>query len=141
MKLEIVEDLNEAQILDLIKLFSKEWWSYYRTSEDVRKMLQNTDLIIAIFDEETGQLIAFSRVLTDFVYRAMIYDVIVKESHRHQGLGTRVINSIIRHPALISVEHIELQTQPELISYYENLGFSKDIVGSMRTLRIVNKTF
>jgi len=139
LNLEIVEKLSESQTLELMELFSKEWWSNNRKSDDVRRMLQKTDLIIGMIDKDSGQLVAFSRILTDFVYRAMIYDVIVRKSFRHKELGSELIKLIVRHPLLKSVEYIELQTQPDLISYYEQFGFSKSIVGCMHTLRIVNK--
>ena len=72
-------------------------------------------------------MIGFTRVLTDFVYRATIYDVIVKPTHRKIGLGTRLIDAVVNHPKLASVEQIALYCLPEMIPFYERWDFTANI--------------
>jgi hypothetical protein len=80
-KYRIVEILTESQVSDLMDLYKNEFWSDKRTRDDVVKMLASTDVIIGLVDE-CDRLIGITRVLTDFVYRAMIFDVIIKPTHR-----------------------------------------------------------
>lgn len=87
MKIEAIAQLTETQIQDLHQLYQWTWWGKERTLPDIQKMLQNTDLIVAFCEVKTEKLVAFARVLTDYVYRAVIWDVIVAESYRKQGLG------------------------------------------------------
>ncbi|UCE38971.1 MAG: GNAT family N-acetyltransferase [Thermoplasmata archaeon] len=138
MNIEIVEKLNDSQIKNLYELFSNERWTKHRKPNDIRKMIEKSDMIIGIVEKDTGKLLAFSRILTDFIYRAMIYDVMVNQSYRKKGLGRTLMKSIVNHPLLMSIEYIEIQCEPEMISFYEQFGFDKDIVGSMHTLRIVH---
>ncbi len=48
-------------------------------------MLVHCDLIIACCDMQ-DRVIGFARVLTDYTFKALIFDVIVDESDRGQGL-------------------------------------------------------
>ena len=107
MTYQILANLTENQISELLELYKSEFWSYKRTREDVVKMLAGSDIIVGLVDENE-QLIGFSRVLTDFVYRATIYDVIIKPTHRKMGLGAKLIDTVINHPELASVEQIAL---------------------------------
>lgn len=132
-KYRIVETLTESQVSDLMELYKNEFWSDKRTREDVVKMLATTDVIIGLVDED-DRLIAFTRVITDFVYRAMIFDVIVKPTHRKTGLGAKLIDAVVNHPQLQAVESISLSCLPPMMSFYERWGFTDDL-GEIKLMR------
>lgn len=127
MALRLVDKLNDKQVEELWALYQREWWTESRRREDVRRMLAGTGMVIALEDSETGELVAFSRVLTDGVYRAHLFDVIVKESHRGRGLGQAVIDAVLEHPVLSRVEKIILSCRTELVPFYERWGFTTDL--------------
>lgn len=116
--------LNSAQVEQLWRLYQSEWWSRGRKLSDTRRVVENSDLIFAFSDPETGELAAFARVLTDFVYKALIFDVIVEPSRRKLGLGRRLVDAIVSSPALLFVETLELYCRPELIPFYEQWDFT-----------------
>jgi predicted GNAT family N-acyltransferase len=132
-KYRIVETLTESQVSDLMDLYKNEFWSDKRTREDVVKMLASTDVIIGLVDE-CDRLIGITRVLTDFVYRAMIFDVIIKPAHRKRGLGAKLMDAVLNHPKLQTVEHLYLNCLPNMMPFYERWGFSDD-VGGLKFLR------
>ena len=132
-KYRIVETVTESQVSDLMDLYKNEFWSDKRTQEDVVKMLASTDVIIGLVDE-CDRLIGITRVLTDFVYRAMIFDVIIKPTHRKMGLGAKLMDAVLNHPRLQTVEHFYLNCLPNMIPFYERWGFSDD-VGEIKFLR------
>jgi GNAT superfamily N-acetyltransferase len=121
--------LNEQQIRDLHELYQEEWWTKGRSLSDVRIMLQRSDFLVAFCNEPDGHLVAFARVLTDMVFKAFIFDVIVAPKHRDEGLGRRLIERILQHSDLRNVTHFELYCLPELVPFYEKLGFSTDVSG------------
>ena len=129
----IVETLTESQVSDLMDLYKNEFWSDKRTREGVVKMLAATDVIIGLVDE-SDRLIAFTRVITDFVYRAMIFDVIVKPTHRKTGLGAKLMDAVLNHPKLQTVESFALNCLPNMMPFYERWGFTDD-VGEIKFLR------
>jgi predicted GNAT family N-acyltransferase len=125
MNYKIVNQLTEQQIYQLVELYKNEFWSKDRTYTGVSKMLDHSDIIVAFVDEN-AQLIAFARVLTDFVYRATIYDVIVKPTHRKMGLGVNLLDEIVNHPQLKNVEVIALYCLTGMIDFYQRWGFASD---------------
>ena len=69
------------------------------------------------------QLVGFGRVLTDYVYRASIWDVIVDPEYQGQDIGTQIMEKILHHPSLKRVELFWLCTRDKQ-TFYEKLGFS-----------------
>ncbi|MEG3840357.1 GNAT family N-acetyltransferase [Microcoleus sp. herbarium14] len=129
----IVETLTENQVSDLMELYKNEFWCDKRNREDVVKMLAATDVIIGLVDED-DRLIAFTRVITDFVYRATVFDVIVKPTHRKTGLGAKLMDAVVNHPKLQTVETLGLHCLPKMIPFYERWGFTDD-VGEMKFMK------
>ncbi|MGL5080291.1 MAG: GNAT family N-acetyltransferase [Microcoleaceae cyanobacterium] len=101
-----LDTLTTVQVEVLHRLYQETWWSQGRTLADIHKMLSNSDYLFGICETRTQQLVAFARVLTDRVYRALIFDVIVAADYRHQGLGRSLIERIISHPDLSQVESL-----------------------------------
>lgn len=128
------ERLSESQIQDLWTLYQSEWWTKGREMADVRCMLEHSDIIIGLCEPATKRLVAFARVLTDYVYKALIFDVIVDAPHRGSGLGQALLDAIVGHPELQRVRHWELYCLPELIPFYERWGFTEDL-GGLRFMR------
>jgi predicted GNAT family N-acyltransferase len=126
MAVRLIERLSDKQVEELTALYQKEWWSQGRQLDDVRRMLVGTDLVFAFEDTPSGELVAFARVLTDTVYRAYLFDVIVKESHRGQGLGKAIVEAVLKHPSLATIEKLYLWCRPELMPFYEEFGFTID---------------
>jgi GNAT superfamily N-acetyltransferase len=118
-----ITTLTDKQIEQLHELCQHEWWSQGRTLFDVRKMLLNSDYIFGICETHSQKLVAFSRVLSDRVYRAIVYDVIVAADYRSKGLGLLLIEQIVLHPELSKVERIHLFCLPETIPFYQKSGF------------------
>jgi GNAT superfamily N-acetyltransferase len=135
-ELQFVSRLTSEHIEQLWRMYQGEWWSRGRKLEDIRRVVEHSDLIFAFCDPETGQLVAFARVLTDFVYKAFIFDVIVERRRRELGLGRMLLDAITAHPALLFVEHMELYYRDEMVPFYEKWGFT----ASLPALRFMRKT-
>ncbi len=120
-----VDALSESQIEDLHKLYQGEWWTRDRTLDDVRKMLDGTRIVVGFAEAKTGRLIAFVRVVTDYIYKALVLDVIVDPAHRKTGLGRDLMDAVVAHPALASVGHFDLYCRPELVPFYRQWRFEE----------------
>lgn len=105
----------------LIRLYRQAPWAKDRTVEETRRMLEQTDLVLSAWDGD--RLVGFGRVLTDYVYRASIWDVIVDANYQGQDIGTQIMQRILHHPALSRVELFWLCTRDKQ-AFYEKLGFS-----------------
>ncbi len=105
----------------LLPLFEQAPWAHGRTVIETAEMLRQTDLFITAWDD--NRVIGCGRVLTDYVYRASIWDVIVDAAYQGQDVGTEIMHRILNHPALHRVELFWLCTRDKH-AFYENLGFS-----------------
>jgi ribosomal protein S18 acetylase RimI-like enzyme len=113
------KDIDPAQ---LVALYRQAPWANTRSIADAGEMLTHTDVAITAWDR--SRLVGFGRVLTDFVYRASIWDIIVDTTYQGQDIGTQIIQRILEHPDLKRVELFWLCTRSP--GFYEKLGFSSN---------------
>ena len=132
-QMRVVHDLDENQITQLHAFYECEWWTAGRSLEDTRRCVKGSQVCIGLVDD-ADDLIGFVRVITDFTFKALIFDVIVAEAHRGRGLGDRLIELVLAHPELVRIRNFELYCLPEVGPFYERHGFSTD-VGGVRLMR------
>jgi len=133
--LSVVHTLDDRQIEQLHKLYQTEWWTKGRSLDDTRQCVRGSQVCVGLVDS-AGNLQAFARVITDFIFKAVIFDVIVAGAARKGGLGGRLLEVITRHDRLRRVKHIELYCLPERFAFYQRHGFSEN-VGELRLMRVV----
>ncbi len=134
--MKIVEKLNQKYLQQLHNLYSQEWWCKDRTLIQTQKVVENSSLIVGIIDKYDN-LIAFARVLSDFTFKAFIFDVIVAKEHRGKGLSDKLISAILNHNKLKNIETIELYCLPEMKLLYAKYGF-KEVDGLCFLTRIMH---
>ncbi|HEU4963329.1 MAG TPA: GNAT family N-acetyltransferase [Bacilli bacterium] len=135
MALELIQRLTSEQVKELHLLFQKEWWTRGRTLTDVRKMVEHSDLMIGFCDPERDRrLVAFTRVLTDRVYKALLLDLIVDDAYRGQHVGRALMEAVMQHEVVQGVKHVELYCRPEMMPFYERWGFTTEL-GELEFMR------
>ncbi len=122
--MKVVTQLKQKQIEQLFHLYRNEWWCKERTLIQTQKVVENSSLIFGIVDNN-DTLIAFARVLSDFTFKAFIFDVIVDKAHRGKGLSDKLLSAIINHSKLQNIETIELYCLPEMKPLYAKYGFKE----------------
>ncbi len=105
----------------LLALFEQADWARGRSVNDIQRMLTETDLLISAWDGI--QLVGVGRVLTDYVYRASIWDVIVDVNYQDRDIGKGLVQGILTHASLARVELFWLCTR-RYQGFYTSLGFS-----------------
>lgn len=125
MTVEVVDEFDSEHVSELVQLYDQYHWWDDRTSDTIRRMIEHTDVLVGLRDTRSKELVAAGRVLTDFVYYAKIYDVIVTETHRGDGLGRKLVTAIVGHPVLDSVSALTLDCRSGLIPFYEKCGFTQ----------------
>ena len=135
LQLEFVSRLTREHIEQLWRLYQGESWGRGRRLQDIKRMVENSDLIFAFCDPETRRLVAFARVLTDYVYKAVVFDIIIDRRPPNPGIGRMLLDAITSHPALLFIEHIELCCRDEMVVFYKKWGFTADL----RNLRLMRR--
>ncbi len=134
--MNVILELSEKHIEQLHALYQAEWWTRGRSLEDTKQCVSGSQICIGITSGH-DDLIGFVRVLTDFTFKALIFDVIVTQVERGKGLGNKLLSLVKNNERLKSVRHFELYCLPEMLSFYEKHGFSTN-VGEVKLMRLTN---
>jgi GNAT superfamily N-acetyltransferase len=108
-------DLDQLQ-----RLLDQTPWARGRSKDGLSRMLDNTHFAFTAWDGP--RLVGFARVLTDSVYRATLWDVVVDGSYQGRGVGEGLMAQILAHPVLARVEKFWLNTRDKH-AFYERFGF------------------
>ena len=112
---------------DLHALFQQTDWADTRDPLDIQQMLDGSHLTLGVWDED--RLIAFARVITDDLYRAIIDDVVVDNAYRRHGIASQILERILARTQHIEV--IMLDCGPELAGFYGKFGFNVKEMSAM----------
>ena len=85
--MEVTYKLSERHIQELHDLYKNEWWTNERTLEETRNCVQGSQICIGLL--ENNSLIGFVRVITDYTFKALIFDLIINSEHRNKSLGKK----------------------------------------------------
>jgi len=125
MDFAVVHSLSPEQVDDLMGLFRFTYWAQDRSKEEVERMLASSDYLFGIVELSSGRLCAFARVMTDSVFRAVVFDVVVHPEFRGRGLTKLIFDSILSHPVLARVEQLLLFCKGDVLPLYERFGFEE----------------
>jgi GNAT superfamily N-acetyltransferase len=128
-RLQLRRGLTPEQVDQLVDLFQQEWWTKGRLKADVERLMRHAGPMFALVDPLTEELVAFARAMTDGVYKAMIFDIIVKDTWRNTGLGRLLMETVMTDPILSRVKHRELYCLEDMVPFYEKWGFTSHLPG------------
>jgi predicted GNAT family N-acyltransferase len=76
-------------------------------------------------DAEASRLVAAARVVTDRAYYATVYDLVVAENRRGEGLGHDLLAAVVDHEALDDVPRLTAACREGLTGFYADCGFER----------------
>ena len=115
-----ISETREVPIHQLRRLHDTTSWACGRTLAQLQAILRHSDILLTAW--AGAALVGCARVLTDFVVRALICDVIVDPAYQGLGIGRLLVEAIETHPALRDVEQIALFTTRKR-DFYAHLGW------------------
>ena len=116
---------------ELQDLYRYVKWGRSRSVEGIEAMLEGTSMCFSA--RSSDMLVGFCRIVTDFVYRASLWDVIVHPEHQGRGLGSALVDYALTHPAIKKIPLIQTYTS-EWEAFMTSRGFVAS-EGSMVMLR------
>jgi N-acetylglutamate synthase-like GNAT family acetyltransferase len=139
MKVQSIRFCDRSADIDLYQLQAllnkSAFWAIDRRIEDLKIAIDRSEPVVSAWDEE--KLIGFSRAISDGIYRATIFDVVVDCDYQRLGLGRKLVETVLAHPCMNRVERIYLTTTHQQ-SFYERLGFVTNDSTTMR-LDVANR--
>jgi len=108
----------------LHKLFVAVGWSDGSETPDMIKKgygvpWVNSTLVISAWDGD--RLVGAVRVMSDTMFRSIIYDLMVLPEYQNKGIGKELVERCIEHYP--NSEWL-VQTTKEISGYYEKIGFT-----------------
>ncbi|MBZ9693665.1 MULTISPECIES: GNAT family N-acetyltransferase [unclassified Mesorhizobium] len=122
---EISFDLSRIDFRATSDLLMESYWGAGRSDEFHRRAFANSFCAAAYI---AGKQVGFGRAITDRTVFAYLADIIVWPEHRGQGVGLRLVRTLIDHPELSTVSHWSLSTS-DAHGVYEKLGFKASMDG------------
>ena len=120
---------TDLDLCQLQALFDKSaFWAIDRQIEDLKVALDRSEPVVSVWDDD--RLIGFARATSDGIYRATIWDVVIDCDYQGLGLGRKLVETVLNHPAMIRVERIYLLTTHQQ-SFYERMGFDLNSSSTM----------
>lgn len=116
----LYDEKSRVDIAALHTLLRQTYWAGSRSREKVEKLVANSTCF-SLYNEQ--ELVAFVRVVSDFVSTSWVADMVVKSTYRGQGLGRWMMARVLAHPDLVNTQ-FALQTK-DAHSFYEKLGFAR----------------
>jgi N-acetylglutamate synthase-like GNAT family acetyltransferase len=112
---EISEELWE----ELIEIFNNSPMAN-RNLNELKLAFRNSTLKCFLFYD--NKLVGCGRALSDDVYQAALYDIVVHHEFRRKGLGSIITKYLIKN---INAKNIILYAVPGVEPFYKKLGFKK----------------
>lgn len=111
---------RKPSVAQLQSLYQYAWWTKDRKNADVAKMLRQPQVFLTAW--QGPRLVGFSRVITDFTYRAIIADVMVLPGFEGRGIGSDMVKKALKDRRLKSVTGFWLYSTDKQ-AFYQKMGF------------------
>ena len=113
---------NESEILDL---YQSVGWTNYTDSPDMLKNAYAHSLkVLAAYANDT--LLVIIRVVGDGYSIVYIQDIIVRQKYQHQGIGTALLQEILKTYEAVYQKSLLTENTEKTIRFYKSAGFEMD---------------
>jgi len=113
-------DFKDMDLMVIHSFISNSYWAKGIPLKTMEKAINNS-LCFGIFTE-SGDQVAFARMVTDSATFAYLADFFVAKEHRGKGLSKWLMSIIIEYPDLQGIRRMALATS-DAHSLYEQFGF------------------
>ena len=121
-------------IRDLQRLLQEHtFWGKGRSIGDLHQMLKGSAAVVSLWQK--NELVGFGRASSDGIYRAVLWDVVVKDELQGHGNGRLIVEALLNHDAIKKTERIYLMTTNQQ-GFYEQIGFEQQ---TNQKLMIINR--
>ncbi len=109
-------------LMKLKHLFNKNaFWAEGRQYWQLRQMLRGSRVVVSAWRGST--MVGFGRANSDGVYRAVLWDVVVRNDNQGLGIGRKVVEALLNSKSMKNVERIYLMTT-NCEDFYKVAGFN-----------------
>ncbi|WP_394556529.1 GNAT family N-acetyltransferase [Priestia aryabhattai] len=129
MKVSFSNSIENVEWSRMKGIYHSVGWTNHN-EEKIKKVFQSSNVVTIAYDEDN--IAGFGRALSDGVFNAAIYDVVVDEQYQNKGIGQKVIKNLLAQLDDISCVHLVSTAGNE--EFYRKAGFRKMKTGMARYL-------
>ncbi|MBU5210203.1 GNAT family N-acetyltransferase [Heyndrickxia oleronia] len=129
MVLEIKNTIDDLKWEEIQEVYQSVGWNKH-TIEIIQTVFKNSNEVCIIKTE--GKIVGIGRALSDGVFNAAIYDIVVHRDFQKLGIAKEIIHYFIERFKNVSCVHLISTTGNE--GFYEKMGFKKTKTGMARYL-------
>jgi N-acetylglutamate synthase-like GNAT family acetyltransferase len=110
---------------DYWTLFSTTGWNveYHFSKSELEEAIKNSWFSMSAYKSE--KLIGFGRVIADGIHHALIVDLIVHPEYQSKGIGSRILERLVKKCRDNNIRDIQLFAAGEKYQFYEKQGFER----------------
>jgi len=122
-EIQLVDEWNTN---DIIRLYREgKWWKEGSDPSIIPLLIKNSYAFAVAIVKDSRHAIGMGRVLSDGISDAYIQDVVVQKDFRKNGVGRRIIQTLIEHCIIHQVTWIALISEPHQDGFYQSIGFQE----------------
>jgi ribosomal protein S18 acetylase RimI-like enzyme len=122
VEIRLVDAWNVEEIADLYR--AGGWWKDTYEAAGLVPLMRGSFAFAIAIDHRTGGLAGMGRVISDGVSDGYIQDLVVLPEYRRQGIGQKIVDTLVEACKARGVLWIGLVAEPGSESFYERLGFT-----------------
>ena len=98
------------------------FWAKGRTTNDLKKCLANSDVIVSIWYK--SKIVGFGRGLSDGIYRGVLWDIVIDKDHQGKGYGKLIVQKLLNSKKIQKTKKIYLMTTNKK-QFYSQVDFKE----------------
>lgn len=130
MKISFSHSIENVEWSRMKEIYRSVGWKNH-DEEKIKKIFQSSSVVAIAYDE--NKITGFGRALSDGVFNAAIYDVVVDKEYQNKGIGQQIIENLLAQLNDISCIHLVSTAGNE--EFYKKAGFRKMKTGMARYLK------
>lgn len=132
VNVRIHSNFSKVNLDEMRDVYRSVGWKKH-TNEIIKQVFEASN--VHAFVEYDGRIVGFGRAMTDGVFNAAIYDVVVHQDYQKQGIARKIMEFLLNELRDVSCVHLIATTGNE--EFYQRLGLKKVKTGMARYLNPV----
>ncbi len=129
MKVSLSNCIEDVEWSRMKEIYCSVGWKKH-DEEKIKKVFQSSNVVAIAYDK--NKITGFGRALSDGVFNAAIYDVVVDEHYQNKGIGQQIIENLLAQLKNVSCVHLVSTSGNE--EFYRKAGFREMKTGMARYL-------
>ncbi|MBV6682491.1 GNAT family N-acetyltransferase [Bacillus sp. JRC01] len=129
MEVKIHSNFDSANLDEMREVYASVGWTKH-TNEIIKQVFEASNVIALV--AVNGRIIGIGRAMTDGVFNAAIYDIVVHRDFQRQGIAKKIMEFLLDSLSNVSCVHLISTTGNE--EFYQKFGLKMLKTGMARYL-------